>query len=101
MRQVQQKGGRVRAGKRGEAYSQTLRQGEVGAAGAQKGYSSGAGAKPRNPICEEAAAFTLGGLQGLELLALFTKHFHVQVAVGFDPVLMNFDRQGFVSTQRC
>ena len=27
------------------------------------------------------------------MLTLFAKHFHVQVAVGFDPVLVDFDRQ--------
>jgi hypothetical protein len=27
------------------------------------------------------------------LLTLFTKHFHIQVAVGFDPVLVDFDCQ--------
>ena len=45
------------------------------------------------PVCEQAVAFTLGRLQELELLTLFAKHFHVQVTVGFDPVLMDFDRQ--------
>ena len=76
-------------------------EGEVAAAGAPKGKSSGAGAKPEQPVCEQAVAFTLGGLQELKLLTLFAKHFHVEVAVGFDPVFMDFDRQGFVSTQRC
>ena len=38
-------------------------------------------------------AFTLGGLQELELFALFAQHFHVQITVGFDPVLVDFDRQ--------
>jgi hypothetical protein len=37
--------------------------------------------------------FTLGDLQKLELLTLFAKHFHVQVTVGFDPILVDFDRQ--------
>ena len=41
----------------------------------------------------KAVAFTLGGLQELKLLALFAQHFHVQVTVGFDPVLVDFDRQ--------
>ena len=29
----------------------------------------------------------------MKLLTLFAKHFHVQVAVGFDPILVDFDRQ--------
>ena len=58
-----------------------------------KGKSSGAGAKPEQPVCEQAVAFSLGGLQELELLTLFAKHFHIQVAVGFDPILVDFDRQ--------
>ena len=58
-----------------------------------KGHSSGAGAKPEQPVCEEAVAFTLGGLQELELLTLFAKHLHVQVTVGFDPILVDFDRE--------
>src|SRR5262245_9321046 len=36
----------VKRWKRGEAYSQTLRQGEVAAARAPEGQGSGAGAKP-------------------------------------------------------
>lgn len=39
------------------------RQGEVAAAGAPKGESSGAGAKTEQPVCEQAVAFTLSGLQ--------------------------------------
>ena len=35
-------------------------------------------------------AFTLGGLQQLEF-ALFAQHLHVEVTVGFDPVLMDLD----------
>src|SRR4029077_12847595 len=52
-----------------------------------------AGAKPEQPVCEQAVAFSLGGLQELKLLTLFAKHFHIQVAVGFDPILVDFDRQ--------
>src|SRR5215510_12738148 len=55
--------------------------------------SSGAGATPEQPVCEQAVAFSLGGLQELKLLTLFAKHFHIQVAVGFDPILVDFDRQ--------
>ena len=69
------------------------RQGEVAAAGAPQGKSSGAGAKTEQPVCEQAVAFSLGGLQELKLLTLFAKHFHIQVAVGFDPILVDFDRQ--------
>ena len=29
----------------------------------------------------------------MKLLTLFAKHFHIQVAVGFDPILVDFDRQ--------
>jgi hypothetical protein len=65
--------------------------GEVAAAGAPQGHSSGADAKSEQPVCEEAVGFTLGGLQELELLALFAEHLHVQIAVGFDPVLVDFD----------
>ena len=36
-------------------------------------------------------ALALGGLQELELFALFVEHFHVQIAVGLDPVLVDFD----------
>jgi hypothetical protein len=56
------------------------RQGEVAAAGATKGNSSGAGAKPEQPVCEQAVAFRffpLGGLQQLKLFSLFAKHFHI------------------------
>ena len=92
MRQVQQKGRFGKSWKRGEAYSQTpearLRQPEP-----RREESSGADAKSEQPVCEEAVAFTLGGLQELELFALFAQHFHVQITVGFDPVLVDFDRQ--------
>ena len=27
------------------------------------------------------------------MLTLFTKHFHVQVTMGFNPILVDFDRQ--------
>ena len=57
------------------------------------GKELGADAKSEVPVCEEAVASTLGGLQELELFALFAQHFHVEVAVGFDPVLVDFDRQ--------
>ena len=57
------------------------------------GGSSGADAKSEQAVCEQAVAFTLGGLQELELFTLFAKHFHIQVAVGFDPILVDFDRQ--------
>jgi hypothetical protein len=66
------------------------RQGEVAAAGAPQGESSGADAKSEQPVCEQAVVFTLGGLQQLKL---FTQHFHVEVTVGFDPVFVDFDRQ--------
>ena len=69
------------------------RQGEVAAAGVPQGKSSGAGAKTEQPVCEQAVAFSLGGLQELKLLTLFAKHFHIQVAVGFNPILVDFDRQ--------
>ena len=69
------------------------RQGEVAAAGAPQGQSSGAGAQPEQPVCEQAVAFTLGGLQELKLFSLFAKHFHVQITVGLDPVFVDFDRQ--------
>ena len=46
-----------------------------------------------NRFDEQAVGFTLGRLQELKLLTLFTKHFHVQVTMGFDPVFMDFDRQ--------
>jgi hypothetical protein len=52
VRQVLQKGDRVKSWKNGKAYSQTLRQGEVAAAGAPQGQSSGAGAQPEQPVCE-------------------------------------------------
>jgi hypothetical protein len=54
--------------------------------------SPGADAKSEQPVCEKAVAFTLGGLQALKLFALLAQHFHVEVAVGFDPILV--DRQG-------
>jgi hypothetical protein len=44
------------------------------------------------PVCEEAVAFTLGGLQQLELFALLAQHLRVEVTVGFDPVLVHFDQ---------
>ena len=49
-------------------------------------------AKLEQPICEQAVAVTLGGLQQLELFSLFAKHFHVEITVGFNPVLVDFDR---------
>ena len=74
--------------------------GEVAPAGAPEGQSSGAGAKPEQPVCEEAVAFTLGGLQQLELFALFAQGFHVEVTVGFDPVLVDLDGEGADEPQR-
>ena len=65
----------------------------------RRGESFGAGAKPEQPVCEEAGAFTLGGLQKLELLALLAKGFHVEITVGFDPVLMDFDGEGSNESQ--
>ena len=53
----------------------------------------GAGAKTEQPVCEQAGACTLGGLQELKLLTLFAKYFHIQVGVRFNPILMDFDRQ--------
>src|SRR4029077_9683285 len=52
------------------------------------------------PICEEAVAFTLGSLQELEFFALFAQHFHVEVTVGFDPVLMDLDSESSNEPQR-
>ena len=64
------------------------------AAGAPKGKSSGSWRQEEaRPVCDKAVAFSLGGLQELKLLTLFAKHFHIQVAVGFDPILVDFDRQ--------
>jgi hypothetical protein len=37
--------------------------------------------------------FTLGRLQKLKLLTLLAKRFHVEVAVGFDPVFVDFDSE--------
>jgi hypothetical protein len=74
-----------------EGLLTNARQGEVSAAGAPSGQGSGAGAKTEQPVCEQAAEFTLGGLQECKLLSLFTKHLHVEVAVGFDPVFVDFD----------
>lgn len=65
--------------------------GEVAAARAPEGKSSGADAQSEQPVCEEAVEFTLGSLQELKLLALLAEHFHVEVAVGFDPVLVDLD----------
>ena len=48
----------------------------------RRGKSSGAGAKPEQPVCEQAVAFTFLRLEELKLLSFFTKHFHVQVTVG-------------------
>ena len=64
------------------------------------GANSGADAKPEQPVCEQAGAFTLGDLQELKLLSLLAKHFHVEVAVGFDPILVDFDREGSNEPQR-
>ena len=68
-------------------------KGEVAAAGASQGRSSGAGAQPEQPVCEQAVAFNLGGLQQLELFSLFAKHFHIQITMGLYPVFVDFDRQ--------
>jgi hypothetical protein len=46
------------------------------------GEVAAAGAQPEQPALEQAAGFTLGGLQELKLLTLFAKHFHVEVGVG-------------------
>jgi hypothetical protein len=35
-----------------------------------------------------------GRLQELKLFALLAQHFHVEVAVGLDPILVDFDREG-------
>jgi hypothetical protein len=72
--------------------------GEV--ARAPEGESSGADAKSEQPVCEEAVASTLGGLQELELFALFAEHFHVEVAVGLDPVLVDLDGESPNEPQR-
>jgi hypothetical protein len=68
--------------------------GEVAAAGAPQGYGSGAGAKPEQPVCEQAVAFTLGDLDKLELLPLEVEGFHIEVARALNPVFVDFDRQG-------
>jgi hypothetical protein len=47
----------------------------------------------RQELGKGAVAFPLGGLQELKLFGLLAKHFHVQVTVSFDPVLVDFDRQ--------
>ena len=33
---------------------------------------------------------SLGGLQELELFSLFASHFHIQIAVGLNPVFVDF-----------
>ena len=35
-----------------------------------------------------------GRLQELKLFALLAQHFRVEVAVGLDPILVDFDREG-------
>jgi hypothetical protein len=60
--QVQQKRSRVKSWEKGLGLFINARQGEVAAAGAPQGKSSGAGAQPEQPVCEQAVAFTLGGL---------------------------------------
>jgi hypothetical protein len=56
--------------------------------------------KPEQPVCEEATAVTLSGLQKLELFTLFAKHFRVEIPVGFNPILVDFDRQCSDQSQR-
>ena len=50
----------------------------------QKGSSVRAGKRPSHSLSS--------GLEQVELLALFAQHFHVEVAMGFEPVLVDFDR---------
>jgi len=46
----------------------------------------------RNRFVNKPSHSLSSGLQKLELLALFAKHFHVQITVGFDPIFVDFDR---------
>jgi hypothetical protein len=46
-------------------------EGEVVAAGARRGNSSGAGAKPEQPVCEQAG----GGLEGINTVSGFFGRF--------------------------
>jgi hypothetical protein len=36
----------------------------------------------------------------LKLLTLFAKHLHVEISVGFNPILVDFDRQRADQSQR-
>ena len=37
----------------------------------------------------------------MKLFTLFAKHFHVQIAIGFDPVLVDFDGKRRISRRAC
>ena len=52
-------------------------EGEVAAAGAPKGKSSGAGAKPEQPVLNKPSHSLLATSSLLKLFSLFVKHFHV------------------------
>jgi hypothetical protein len=48
---------------------------------------------------KKGETFTLGGLQELEFFALFAQHLHVEVTVGFDPVLVDLDGESANESQ--
>ena len=77
--------------KNGKAYSQTpearLRQPEP-----RRGRAPALAPSQSNRFVNKPSQSLLGGLQKLELLALFAKCFHVQITVGFDPIFVDFDR---------
>ena len=53
-----------------------------------------------NRFVKKPSHSRLGGLQELEFFALFAQHFHVEVTVGFDPVLVDLDRESPDEPQR-
>jgi hypothetical protein len=85
---------KVRAGKDGSGLFINARQGEVAAAGARKGKAPALALSQSNRFVNKPAHSLSSDRQKLKLLTLFAEHFHVQVAVGFDPIFVDFNRQG-------
>ena len=90
VRQVQQKGDQVRAGKKVRLIHKAP-EGEVAAAGARQGKAPALALSQSNRFVNKPAHSLSSGLQKLKLLTLFAEHFHVEVAVSFDPVLVDFN----------
>ena len=69
------------------------REGEVAAAGVPRDTAPALTLSQSNRFVNKPSRSLSSGVQELKLLTLLAKHFHVEVTVSFDPILVDFCRQ--------